>query len=101
MVPVSASLSCVSREFLRSLRPNTTAKTITGGMAPNMMSVSRPEVVAMRMMPPMSNRDCRKNCGTDMMSVDSICVRSAEMRLFNSPTRRWPKNDIGRQISRA
>ena len=73
---------------------------MTGGMAPSMMRVSRAEVAAIRMMPPSRTKDCRKNCGTTMISVASIWVRSAERRLFNSPTRRWPKNDIGRQISR-
>ncbi len=100
MVPVSASWSWAAREFPRSLRPNTTASVMTGGMAASMMRVSRAEVAAMRMMPPSRISDCRRNCGTTMISVASSWVRSAERRLFNSPTRRLAKNDIGRQIRR-
>ena len=50
--------------------------------------------------PPSSSVACRRNCGVAPVMVSSIWVRSAEMRLASSPTRRWPKKDMGREISR-
>ncbi len=101
MMPVSANLSCACRELRRIFLPNATARTITGGIAPSMMSVNCAEVIAIRLIPPSSNSVCRNIWGIAMIRVDSICVKSAERRLFSSPTRLWLKNDMGRQTRRA
>ena len=71
-----------------------------GGKHESITSVRRPLVKMMKMRLPTSSVVCRRNCGVAPVSVSSICVRSAEMRLESSPTRRWAKKLMGSAMRR-
>ena len=66
-----------------------------GGKQESMTSVRRVLVIMMKKRLPLSRVAWRRNCGVAPVSVSSICVKSAEMRLESSPTRRWAKKLMG------